>query len=154
MKYGWFTIFLMYNIVLVSGGQSSEWILCIYISYIYIRKRICTYIRIHKYIYTHIYILFQILLHYSLFQDTKYRSSHCGSAVMNWTSNWIKPLGRGFDSWPSSVGVAVSCGIGGLDLALLWLWRRPVAAAPIQPLAWELSHAAGVALKRKKKYWV
>ena len=25
-----------------------------------------------------------------------------------------------------------------LDLALLWLWQRPAAAALIQPLAWEL----------------
>ena len=38
----------------------------------------------------------------------------------------------------------------GSDPALLWLWRRQAAAAPIQPLAWELPHAAGVALKRKK----
>ena len=37
------------------------------------------------------------------------------------------------------------------DLALLWLWCRPAATAPIQPLAWELPHAAGVALKKKKK---
>ena len=36
------------------------------------------------------------------------------------------------------------------DLALLWLWRRPAAIAPIQPLAWELPYAAGVALKRQK----
>ena len=36
-------------------------------------------------------------------------------------------------------------------LLLLWLWCRPAAAAPIQPLAWELPHATGVALKRKKK---
>ena len=33
----------------------------------------------------------------------------------------------------------------------LWLWRRPAAAAPIGPLAWELPHAAGAALKRKKE---
>ena len=37
---------------------------------------------------------------------------------------------------------------------LLWLWYRLVAVAPIRPLAWEFSHAAGAALKRhthKKK---
>ena len=34
---------------------------------------------------------------------------------------------------------------------LLWLWYRPAAAAPIQPLAWELPYAAGAAVKRKKK---
>ena len=37
------------------------------------------------------------------------------------------------------------------DLALLWLWCRPAAAAPIQLLAWELPYAPGVALKTKKK---
>ena len=45
----------------------------------------------------------------------------------------------------------MSCGVDcrhGLALALLWC--RPVATAPIQPLAWETPHAAGVALKRQK----
>ena len=37
-----------------------------------------------------------------------------------------------------------------LDLALLWLWRGPAAAAPIRPLAWELPFAEGVALKSQK----
>jgi len=41
------------------------------------------------------------------------------------------------------------------DPALLWLWRRPVAAAPIQPLAWEPPYAVGaaqeIAKKKKKK---
>ena len=36
------------------------------------------------------------------------------------------------------------------DLALLWLWCRPAATAPIQPLAWESSYAVGTALKRQK----
>ena len=34
------------------------------------------------------------------------------------------------------------------DLALLWLWYRPAAVAPIQPLAWELPYAMVVALKK------
>ena len=54
--------------------------------------------------------------------------------------------------WGSSV--VMSCGAGhrhGLDLALLWLWHRPVAAAPIGPLAWEPPYAAGVALGKTKK---
>ena len=38
-----------------------------------------------------------------------------------------------------------------LRAVLLWLWCRSAAAALIQPLAWELPYAAGVALKRKKK---
>ena len=63
-----------------------------------------------------------------------------------------------FDPWPCSVGwgsgVAMNCGVGcrrGLDSTLLWLWRRPAAAAPIRPLAWEPPCAASAALKKKKK---
>ena len=37
------------------------------------------------------------------------------------------------------------------DPALLWLWHRPVATAPIGPLAWEPSYAAGAALEKTKK---
>ena len=33
---------------------------------------------------------------------------------------------------------------------LLWMWCRLTAAALIQPLAWELPYALGVALKGKK----
>ena len=33
----------------------------------------------------------------------------------------------------------------GSDPALLWLWCRLVATAPIQPLAWEPPYAAGAA---------
>ena len=47
----------------------------------------------------------------------------------------------------------MSCGVGhrrGSDLALLWLWCRPAAIAPIRPLAWEPPYAADVALKRQK----
>ena len=39
----------------------------------------------------------------------------------------------------------------GSDNELLWLWCRPAGTAPIQPLAWELPYAAGVALKSKKR---
>ena len=58
-------------------------------------------------------------------------------------------------------GVVVSCGVGrrrGSDPALLWLWRRPVATAPIRPLTWEPPYAVGAALeiaksqKTKKKH--
>ena len=48
----------------------------------------------------------------------------------------------------------MTCGVGrrqGLDLALLWLWRRLAAAALVRPLAWELPYATGAALKRQKK---
>ena len=50
------------------------------------------------------------------------------------------------------------------DLALLWLWCRPSATAPIGPLAWKPLCAVGAALKKAKnqekkkkstnnKYW-
>ena len=51
-------------------------------------------------------------------------------------------------------GIAVSCGGGhrrGSDLALLWLWCKPAATAPIGPLAWKPPYAMGVAPERQKK---
>ena len=48
----------------------------------------------------------------------------------------------------------VSCGVGhrhSLDPELPWLWRRPAAIALIRPLTWGLPHAAGAALKSKKR---
>ena len=51
-------------------------------------------------------------------------------------------------------GIAVSCGVDhrdGSDPAVLWLWQSPGAAAPIQPLAWELPFAMDTALKKPKK---
>jgi len=56
-----------------------------------------------------------------------------------------------------SYGVGCRCG---LDPTLLWLWRRPVAMAPIQPLTWEPPYAVRVAQemserqKKKKKIGV
>ena len=47
-----------------------------------------------------------------------------------------------------SYGVGRRCGS---DLLLLWLWCRPAATGPIEPLAWEPPYAAGVALKSKTK---
>ena len=47
----------------------------------------------------------------------------------------------------------MSCGVGhrhSLDPVFLWLWCRPAAAALIQPLAWEYTCAADVALKKKE----
>ena len=48
---------------------------------------------------------------------------------------------------------SVDCGVGcrhGSDLALLWLWPRPAAVAPIRPLTWGPPYAVGAALKRQK----
>ena len=50
--------------------------------------------------------------------------------------------------------IALCCGVGhrgGLELALLWLWHKPVATDPIQTLAWEPSYAMGAALKSQKR---
>ena len=50
--------------------------------------------------------------------------------------------------------IAVSCAVGhrrSSGPALLWLWRRLAAVAPITPLSREPPYAAGAALKRPKK---
>ena len=43
------------------------------------------------------------------------------------------------------------CHSRGSDLALLWLWCRSVATAPIGPLAWEPLYAMGAALEKAKR---
>ena len=48
----------------------------------------------------------------------------------------------------------MSCGIGcrhGSDPVLQWLWHRPMATAPIQPLAWESPYAVAAALEKAKR---
>ena len=48
----------------------------------------------------------------------------------------------------------MSCGAGrrhGSDSKLLWLWYRPVATAPMRPLAWEPPYASGAALEKTKR---
>ena len=48
----------------------------------------------------------------------------------------------------------MSCGVGrrfDSDPALLWLWRRPLATAPIRPPDWEPPQAVGVAPKKAKR---
>ena len=56
-------------------------------------------------------------------------------------AQWVKDL-------------ALNCGLNyrrSLDPALLWLWQRLVATAPIQYLASELPYAAGAVLEKKRK---
>ena len=51
-------------------------------------------------------------------------------------------------------GVAMSYGVGcrrGWDPALLRLWHRRVATAPIRPLAWEPPYATGAAQEMAKR---
>ena len=48
----------------------------------------------------------------------------------------------------------MSCGVGlrhSPDLMLLWLWHRPVATAPIRPLAWDPPYVTGAAVEKDKK---
>ena len=48
----------------------------------------------------------------------------------------------------------MSCGVGrrlGSDPALLWLWCKLAATAPIRPLAWEPPYAGGAVLEKAKR---
>jgi len=48
----------------------------------------------------------------------------------------------------------MSCSVNlrlGSDMMLLWLWHRPAATSPIQPLAWDPPYATSVDLESKKK---
>ena len=82
---------------------------------------------------------------FSELREVEIRSTrHGGSFLPNSgikEPNW-DPHGCGFGPWPRTVGwgfsVAMGCGVGrrcGLDPALLWLWRRPVAVSLVRPLA-------------------
>ena len=95
------------------------------------------------------------------------RSALCSIQTSKWLEGefltWLSrnesdqhPWGRGFDSWPCSVGlgsgIAMSCGVGcrgGSDPVLLW--HRLVATALIRPLAWEPPYTAGIAAPQDKK---
>ena len=60
----------------------------------------------------------------------------------------------GLAQWVKDPALLVSSGVGcrcGLDPALLWLWNRPVAIAPIRPLDWESPYAMGAALEKAKR---
>ena len=56
-------------------------------------------------------------------------------------TQWVKD-----PALPQAIGHRLSS-----DPKFLWLWHRPVAAALILPLAWELPYDMGMALKTKKR---
>ena len=60
----------------------------------------------------------------------------------------------GLAQWIKDLALTVSYGVGcrhGSDPTLLWPWRRLVATALIQPLAWEPLYATGVAQEMAKR---
>ena len=80
--------------------------------------------------------------------------------MAQWLTNLTRNHGVGcrFNPWPCSVGcgsgIAMGCGVDcrcGSNLALLWLWCRLAATAPIGPLAWEPPYAVGAAQEMAKR---
>ena len=88
-------------------------------------------------------------------QKGKSGSSRHGPAETNPARNHeVVGLIPDLAQWVKDPAFAMSCGVGrreGLDLVLLWVWRRPAATALIRPLAWEPPYATGAALKETKK---
>ena len=118
------------------------------------------------YTYIHIYLckyIYKKLNHFAVqlkltqdckstiiqFKKKEKRRSHHGAAEMNPTRNYeVMASLSGLKIW-HCCELWYRSQTCGLDLMLLWLWRRPAAVAPIGPLDWEPPYAASVALKKQ-----
>ena len=70
-------------------------------------------------------------------------SIHGDESLISGLPQWVKDLALSrAEAWLADATQIWCC---------LWPWHRLAAAALIQPLAWELTYAASMALKRKKK---
>ena len=79
-----------------------------------------------------------LYLSFSYLQN-EFRSSHCGTAEVNPPSTHKNAgLIPGLTQW---VG----------NLVLLWLWHRPAAVAPIQPLGTSVCCGCGPKKQKEKK---
>ena len=103
-------------------------------------------------------VVWDTMNHFTLLLDARLHkcagSSHCGSEVKNPPSiHEDRGSIPGPTQWVKALALPqLRCrSQGSLDLVLPWLWRRPAAAVPIWPLAWELPYAAGAAATRRKK---
>ena len=69
-------------------------------------------------------------------------SIHKDTGLVPGLTQWAKDL-----ALLQAVVHVKNCGLS----VFLWLWHRPAAAAPIQPLVWELPYAADASLERQGK---
>ena len=84
------------------------------------------------------------------------KCQHSGVPIMDQKLTNLTSIHEDAGSIPglSQWVVAKSCGVvcrHSSDLALLWLWCRPAAVAPIGSLAWEPPCATCMALKSKER---